>query len=174
MTKKERNKDILIRRGDIFLSRNPMTLGKIINWFQSIQSVDKSSKYSHAGVVLNSFGAILEAVWSVKVTNLWDEYGEDCVLIARPINLSDEDINRGINIARKNIGKWYPFHRFIMMLIPTLARRVGGSVGVCSEETVRYLQAAGMDIDWKGKTPDNIHDMVKDSREWIIIYEGKI
>lgn len=170
----EKLSDVKVRRGDIFLSRNPMWLGRLINWVQALDAIDKKSTYSHAGVIVNDMGDTIEAVWTIKEGNIWDDYKGDMVLIARPVKVSKSSINEGINIIRKNLGRWYPFHRFFMMIIPPIARRVGGTVGVCSEETIRYANGAGMNIDWRGKTPDNIHDMVKDSRSWDIIYEGKL
>lgn len=166
--------NIIVKRGDVFLSKNPMWLGRVINWAQSWNAEDRTSEYSHAGIILNTEGKTLESLWTVKSQNLWEAYGGGQVLIVRPTELSANDKNTGLCAIKSHIGQFYPFYRCLLLLYPPLARRITFNRIVCSELVCKYLAAAGMDVVWQGKTPDNIHDKVVDSKQWEIIYEGKI
>ena len=73
-----------LRAGDIFLTRNPMLLGRAINLIQKFTSKDNKSRYSHAGVLLTSNGTTFEALWTNKKQNLFEAYFDKEILIAIP------------------------------------------------------------------------------------------
>lgn len=100
---------IEIKPGDIFLSRNPMALGKVINFVQKIQSQDKKSVYPHAGIVLDEEGTTLEALWTVKSQNLFKDYKGDQVLIVRWDKMDPERFKSGFEKIKPHIGQVYPF-----------------------------------------------------------------
>ena len=161
-----------IKRGDIFLSKNPMSLGKLINAVQRFWSTDDKSKYSHAGIILTETGHTLEALWTVKSQNLYVDYKDTDILIARYVGV--KDVTAGLHYIRKHRGQWYPFYRLLFMAIPPIGKYINFGRVVCSELVCKYLAGADLDITWKGKSPDNIHDIVKNGKDWIIIHEGKI
>ena len=167
-------KDVKLKRGDVFLSSNPMALGKIINAVQAFYARDKKSKYSHAGIILDPDGTTLEAVWTVKNKNLFDNYAGDEILIGRPITLTESDIDRGIKAIEKHKGQLYPFLRLFLFAIPPLVRRLPWYKLVCSELTCKYLNKAGLkDIVWLGKMPDDIDEIITYHRDFKPVFRGK-
>lgn len=166
--------DIKLRSGDIFLSKNPMALGMIINTIQTFWSVDGKSEYSHAGVLVDSMGTTIESLWTVSHQNIHEAYIDNIVLIARNKTFSRQDIRNGHKLISKHKGQIYPFYRLLLMAIPPLGKYVNFGRCVCSELTCKFLMGAGVDIEWQGKNPDNIHDIIKYNKDYEIIYEGKI
>jgi len=164
--------NILLKKGDIFLSRNPMSLGKAINGVQKFWSKDNKSKYSHSGIIIDKYGTTLEALWSVKNQNLFNDYKDTEILIARCNTL--KDINSGLDNVNKHKGQWYPFYRLGLMIFPPLAKYLHFGRVVCSELTCKFLNKSGLNITYYGKTPDNVHDMIKHWKDFEIIFEGKI
>jgi len=165
---------IKINPGDIFLTKNPMWLGKAINAMQRVWSKDSRSMYSHAGILINDTGRTYESLWTVKSQPLFKAYAGKEILIAR-----HQDMIPGLfmksfaHIKKCHDGSFYPFYRLIFHLIPPLAKLSLGNV-VCSELVALFLQQAGIMDYHNGATPDNIHDMVKKHRGWEIVFEGKI
>lgn len=160
-----------LNKGDIVLSRNPMRLGLAINAVQKFWSVDDASKYSHALIIVNEIGTTLEALWTVKNQNLFEDYKDAELIIGRNSKLNVEQGLAGIS---KHKGQWYPFYRLLFMLVPPVGKYLHFGRLVCSELVCKFLNKAGLDIEWHGKNPDNIHDMMKNGRDWEIIFEGKL
>lgn len=166
--------DVQLKRGDIFLSRNPMMLGRIINFWQALWAKDRKATKSHAGIILDEKGTTFEALWTVKSQNLWEAYKGQEVLIGRPATISEDDIERGIAIVENHKGQRYPFYRFLFFIVPPIARRVVFRRLVCSELTCKYLYFAGLtDIVWAGKVPDDIEEMILYHKDFEIVYRGR-
>ena len=174
MTKNLNN--IQLQRGDIFCSRNPMSLGRVINFVQALYARDRDAKYSHAGIILDDKGTTLEAIWTVREQNIFEAYAGQDILIGRPITLKENDICYGIDtILQDHCGQVYPFLRIFLFLIPPLVRRLPWIKGVCSELTCKYLNKAGLsDIVWLGKVPDDIDEMITYHKDFRVIYSGKL
>ena len=162
-----------LNAGDIFLTANPMWMGRLINWVQTFNSKDNQSKYSHAGIILNNQGRTFEALWTNKQQNLFKVYQGKQILIARNNKMQSDRFTFGWNGIKHHEGKLYAGHRlFFFLVCPPLAKYFCLGLGVCSELTMKFLYRAGLTKAWKGWTPDDIDDMVHHYREYTIIFEG--
>lgn len=168
---------IELQVGDVFGSRNPMRLGRAINFAQRIWSLDNESTYSHVGIITDMDGTTLEALWQVKEQNLFDSYAGQQVIIARP-NASRLMRQYGINMILKlHKGDVYPVWRLLFHLIPPVAKyaSAGGRFLVCSELTAKYLYFANVrPKPFVGVNPDNLVDEWKTHKGYEVIFEGTL
>jgi len=164
-----------LQPGDIFLTRNPMALGKAINWIQRIKSNDNESIYSHAGIITTDSGMTLEALWTIKSQNLFDAYEGSRVMIGRNTRMTKDRYIKGIKTVRPFTGRRYPFHRLFLHLIPGASKYINtGRFLVCSELVDKFLFEAGIEKQYRGRNPDNIADMIRDWKKWETVFEGDI
>ena len=167
---------IKLKPGDIFLTRNPMALGKAINWIQRIKSNDNESIYSHAGIITTESGMTLEALWTIKSQNLFEAYRGAKVMIGRHADMTKDHYLMGIKAVRPFTGRIYPFHRLFFHLIPGASKYINsGRFLVCSELVDKFLFESGVERRWyRGRNPDHIADMVRDWKKWETVFEGDI
>ena len=161
---------MILQQGDEFASRNPQSLGLIINTFQKIQSVDNESDYTHTGVIISATGQTFEARNSLDKYHLNDYKGQK-VLIARYNQMSPDLYMKGWIAISQYMGKTYPYFRLILHAL-RLAKYVHWETPVCSELTSKFEVAIGARHNWWGVNPDNLVDVWKDSRRFNIIFEG--
>jgi len=169
--------------GDEFATKNPMALGMAINFVQKAKSVDNESEYSHTGIITDSYGATIEALWTVKAQNIWDAYRGEKVLIVRNIEMTLPVYVAGAVNIRKHIGQWYPAHRFLFHLLG-VAKWIHWDRIVCSELTAKfeagcaeYLgpdRGSGFMRNYYGVNPDNLVDRWKISRFFNVVFEGMV
>lgn len=161
--------------GDIFLTVNPMALGRAINAVQSFYSKDGKSTYSHAGIIINPYGATYEALWKVESKNIWKHYSGKEVLIARHRFMNPATASRGIAyIANEHNEDFYPFYRLLFHMLPPLAKISTDKV-VCSELVAKFLWRVELMNWYNGCTPDDLHDMIcVIGSPWEIVYHGVI
>lgn len=167
--------------GDEFATKNPMALGFAINFVQKVKSVDNESEYTHTGIITDSSGATLEALWSVKSQNLWEAYRGQKMLIVRNIKMKDPVVAAGLAKISEHVGQWYPVPRLLLHLIG-LGKWIHWDRVVCSELTAKfetgcaeYLgpdRASGFMRNHYGVNPDNLVDRWKISRYYQMIFEG--
>jgi hypothetical protein len=171
------NTEIELRPGDIFCSRNPMALGRIICAVERWYSKDNQAEYSHAGIITSAGGMTLEALWTVKPQNIFIAYKDTKVLICRHELMTDEAYWKGYNAIRQHIGQVYPFWRLGFALYPPFAKYINFLERlVCSEITGKFYSAAGIP-GWEcyhGLTPDDIADRGKTRQGSSVIHEGVI
>jgi len=164
---------IELAKGDIFCTRNPMMLGRIINWNQKFWSSDNESTYSHAGIILDPDGTTFESLWTIKKSHL-SRYKGKKILIGRHIKMDEWRFSIGWLNVKRHQGQLYPFHRLFLMIIPPVAKYIStGRFPVCSELTAKFLCETHLLDFWKGKNPDDIADMIHKWREYEIVFEGK-
>ena len=164
---------IQLRKGDIFLTRNPMMLGRVINAVQKFNSPDNASVYSHAGIIIDESGKTLEALWTVKSQNIYKDYKGIDVLVMRYSGMSDEAFKAGMKSIHRHVGDFYPVLRLFTMIIPQIAKHLYIGHSVCSELAGEFLNGAGLkDIYWKGWTPDSLHDYTRNHRDFSVVHEG--
>ena len=167
--------EIALNNGDIFLTRNPMWLGKAINGVQRFWSTDNASKYSHAGIIISKKGKTLESLWTVSSQDIYEAYNDTEVLIARHKDMTYDKFIEGYFGIHNHIGQIYPFYRLGLHLIPPLAKYIHVGRLVCSEFATKFENRSGVhSLRWYGQTPDTIHDRVKNSKYYDIIFEGKL
>jgi hypothetical protein len=167
--------------GDEFATRNPMALGAVINFVQRAKAKDDESAYTHTGIVLDSAGTTLEALWRVKQQNLWEAYRGERVLIVRNLAMTQEIFCAGKDAVSPYIGQWYPAHRLVLHLAG-IAKWIHWKRLVCSELTAKFEAAcaaflgedrtAGFLRNYYGITPDDLTDRWRMSRYYRIVFEG--
>ena len=163
-----------LNRGDIFCSRNPMALGRAINFIQKIHAKDNQSEYSHSGVIIRAGEQPIsfEALWRNRRNDFLKAYKGKKVLIGRHKGMTLKTFDAGWNGVKKHEGKLYAGHRLPLFFIPFLAKYLNLGLGVCSELTMKFLFKAKLAPAWSGWTPDDIADMIRDYRDYEIIFEG--
>lgn len=165
---------ITLKPGDFFCTRNPMALGRAINFIQKLWSKDNNSTYSHAGIITNASGRTLEALWSIRRNHL-DAYKGKRVLIGRWKGLEAGAYRKGMDAIQEDIGRVYPLWRLPLFMIPGAAKWISvGKFTVCSELTCKFLIGAGFtEIGrWQGQNPDDVADIIKKWRDVEVVFEG--
>ena len=170
----------IFKRGDIFLSTNPMFLGKGINFVSSMYSVDRKSEYSHSGFFVSPT-TILEASYKVSNTEFLIKYEGDNVLVGRHLEMNDDTCLKGMEKIKEHIGQLYPFHRLFLHFF-NLAQFVHWNHVVCSELVAKFLFGAGLrDYKYYGVTPDHLSDEINCSLnkdrtgpQYEIVFKGKL
>ena len=184
--------DMKLKRGDIFCSRNPMALGRAINFIQKIHAKDNQSEYSHAGIIvvggeLRECGTF-EALWTNKQQNFLKAYRGKKVLIGRHKGMTLPLFSKGWNGIKKHEGKWYAGHRLFFFFIPFVAKYISLGLGVCSELVGKFISKSGVNATsselvakfretgesfyWRGLNPDDIADMIHKWKDYDVIFEG--
>ncbi len=155
-------KGIEIRPGDVFATRNPMCLGRMINAVQRFWSRDGKSKYSHAGIIVNEEGETFEALWKIQRSDLYKYTGEE-IIFARCIEVPSQEIDLALKrLIVQHTGQRYPWWRIPMHLFPPLAKLSIIKRPVCSELVAKYEHLLGIRHgQWAGTNPDTLSD------EWI-------
>jgi hypothetical protein len=164
-----------IQTGDMFATNSGIWMGKGINFFQSLWSADNRAKYHHAGLLQNEEGKTFEALWTICEKNLFEEYKDKQVLIARCLNVDDQLKQNQLDALKERyLGTWYPFWRLGLHMFPPLARRLHFlDKPVCSELVAKYLWYIGVrHKQWAGTCPDMLVDEWRYWRGIKIIFEG--
>lgn len=167
-------KILLLQKGDVFCTANPMWLGKAINFVQKINSKDNKSVYSHSGIIIDECGTTFEALWTNKKQNLFEAYKGQQVIIGRNVNMTEVRFLKGWSRIAHHEGKWYAGHRLLLFPVPFLAKYLNLGLGVCSELTMKFLFKAGLSDCWKGWNPDDVSDMIHKYKEYRIVFEGTL
>lgn len=160
-----------LKPGDIFCTRNPMALGRAINFVQKANSEDNQSKYSHAGIIIGPAGRTFESLWTIRKSYLI-AYGGMEVLIGRNEHMTPELFEHGWKNVKRHEGQCYPFWRIPMHIIPFVSKMGSGKWPVCSELACKFLEAVDLVDYWRGKCPDDIADMIHKWKGWSTVYEG--
>lgn len=167
-----------LQPGDVFATKNPQGLGKLICVGQSIKSQDGSAEYGHSGIITDEHGKTFEAVWTIAEQNLFEAYKGQKAVIARWQGMTPEVFKNGFAAVYPLLGRTYPYHRLILHLLG-LGRWVHiVHTPVCSELTAQFLISAGAITlggeNFWGITPDNLVDEWRISRHFDILFEGII
>lgn len=168
--------ETLIKPGDIFLTRGSSLISRLIRFFS--RSIGESrTMVNHVGVVveegtLQSCVAV-EALSRVKQHKLWERYGppdDDKVAVFRPVNLTEEEITKIVNYAKKQVGRKYGYFKIFMHLLDWLLlgiyffRRFANNskYPICSWLVAYAFSEAGkhFDVAPGAAEPDDIWDFV--------------
>jgi hypothetical protein len=164
--------------GDVFATRNPNGLGKAICLAERLKSPDGEATYGHTGIIQDTEGKTLEAVWTIAEQNLFKAYNGDRVLIARWVGRSSEALKKGFNAVCPLRNRTYPFHRLLLHAIGLAKWIHWMKTPVCSELTAMFLINAGAKLycgnQYWGVTPDNLVDDWKISKYFDVIFEGEL
>jgi len=163
----------ILQAGDIFCTANPMWLGKAIMAVERFNATDNRAEYSHSGIILGPTATTFEALWTIRRNGLFNSYAGKKILIGRNLLMTKERYQAGWDKVSDLEGRWYPFHRLPLNLIPPLAKYFAtGKFAVCSELAAKFLVGAGLFEYWKGVNPDHVTDVIQHYREWITVFEG--
>ena len=171
--------NIVLQPGDVFATRNPQSLGKLITFVEAMRCESKTAEYSHAGIIQDSSGKTLEAVWHIEEQNIFESYKGSKVIIARWQGMTIDNYRKGWDSVKGEIGMTYPYYRLLLHLVG-LARWIHlGSDTVCSELAEKFLINAGYTMglakkNWWGLTPDELADEWRISKYIDVIFEGEI
>jgi hypothetical protein len=158
--------------GDIFCTKNPENLGKMICAVEKFWDIDNKAEYSHSGIIVDpGTFRTFEARWKIGYYDLADFKGEK-ILIGRHVAMTPFLHHKAIQKIDRRAGKNYPLHRLIFHLFPPLAKYINFDHGVCSEVTAEYLCAIKFLSTWKGRNPAHIENMIRYYKDWSTVYEG--
>jgi len=149
-----------------------MQLGEMIVAVEKIQAKDNGAVYGHSGIVTDSSGTTLEALWTVRGNDLLAYTGQK-VIIGRWHGMTPDAFEKGIESISDEIHETYPWWRLAMMALG-LGKVETGKYGVCSEIVCKFLIGAGFkDIGcWTGQNPDNVAEIIENWRDVDIVFEG--
>jgi len=160
-----------LQPGDLFLTCGTSKISKAINSFQRWWSIDNTSIYSHAGIIVDSTGRTFEAKFSgVNYFHL-DDMKDQPLLIARHDFMLPQVFNKAFERLQYHTGLMYPFHRIFLHIIPPLAKVFAKDKAVCSEIVGQLLYHAELLSYWKGINPDDLHDMFINWKYYNIIFK---
>lgn len=168
---------LTLQTGDVFASDSGAVLGTLINLIQRCRSSDNRSEYHHAGIVVNSGGKTLEALWTVKNGDLCADYYGARILVARPLGVWPKDVAWAIScLEQEHLGQVYPFWRMGFHLLGTFFAKFGLVERlVCSELVGKYLYRIGLRHEqYRGTTPDMLVDEWRKWRDFDVIFEGRL
>jgi len=169
---------IELKPGDVFASRNPQSLGKLINFVQKLRAKDNASEYGHTGIIVNMAGQTVEAVFSITSQNLFRDYKGSKVLIARPVSMTPEAYRQGFDAIKCHIGRTYPYYRLLWHALGIAKGLHFFSTPVCSELTTKFLISAGIKClsgqNWWGINPDDLVDEWRISDHFDVIFEDVV
>lgn len=168
---------MILKPGDVFGSRNPQSLGKIINFVQKVKSKDNRSEYGHTGIILDSTGLTMEALNTISTQNIFSAYKGDKVIIARWHGMNKVRFMQGFESIMPHIGHTYPYYRLLMHFMGW-GKYIHFDTPVCSELTAKFLISAGATClsgqNYWGVNPDDLIDEWRVSKHFEIIFEGVI
>lgn len=166
---------ITLEPGMIFCTRNPMALGRAINFIQKFWSRDNQSEYSHAGIIKDSYGETFESLWTIRFSDL-SRYIGNKILIGKLVGVRPEDIHDSLmQVIRDHCGEVYPFWRLGFHLFPPIAKYISsGAFPVCSELMFKFVKLAGIVRigRWQGRNPDDAADFIHYDDACDVVFEG--
>lgn len=173
-----------IQRGDVFGIDDPQSriLGPGIRIIEKVHSKDNKAIYHHSGIITDSEGGTIEALWTIRKQFIPVDYTGKRIIIARPTHTLAGD---ELTAVRKNYilsqleikykGMWYPGWRLPLHIFPVLAKYIHFlGMPVCSEFTAMYLGLLGARYEGQhwGVNPDTLADEWNRWKNFKIIFEG--
>ena len=164
-----------LRPGDGFLVKTGSWIGRRINSVQAFYSKDKQSTYNHCGIIVNSSGVTLEALGKVCHKNIYTTYKKCPILIVRHKKMTQELFDEVYPQIAKHKNDRYPYWRLLFFCIPGMAEHINLSkLLVCSELFTKYFVLCRLMKKYLGVNVDDLHDKIKNSDNWQIIYQDKL
>ena len=165
---------IELRPGDFFCVENPAFLGRAILLIERFWAKDNEARFSHAGIVIDTAGGTIEALWRIRPGRI-DQYAGKNIIVGRWKPMTPERFQKGLDSVQDDIGRFYPFWRLPLFLIPGAAKWISiGKFTVCSELVCKFLLGAGFREvgGWKGQEPDDVADMIERWRSVELVFQG--
>lgn len=172
---------IILKPGDIFLTRGKSFLSKAIRFFT--RSIGESrTKINHVGLLVENgilqTAVVVEASTAVKRHSLWSRYGppaKDDVAVYRAKNLSDEEVKIIVAEAESQVGREYGYFKVLAHLMDWallgayVFRRLAnnGDYPICSWLVAHSFSKAGKNfgVEPGAASPDDIWDFIQSHPE---------
>lgn len=168
---------------DFFCVAGNNFISKGIRFVTKNQSADRQSDYNHAGIFPDGSACTLEALWTLKSTNIFEHYEGCKILIARWNGIiTHENYLKTLKETNKHIGQWYPTRRIALHLL-NLAHIFHWSKSlVCSEYVAKVLyKLKARHSHFYGTNPDmladEVHNQLNKERtgaKYQIVFEGEL
>lgn len=161
-----------IKRGDEFAVRGDSWISKAIIFLSKWVSLQNKAEYSHTGIILNTQGQTVEALYNgIKMSSL-EAYKGKKIIIVRNTTATDERKEYAIGKVKELVGKHYPYHRIVLHAIG-LGKLSPFNEIVCSE-VGKWYQSLAMDDGsrWYGYKPYRLVMDWRISKHYEIVYEG--
>lgn len=170
--------DVMLRPGDVFLTRSTSLLGKLIR-ICTRDFGEKRSKVNHVGIVVEAGGmkeaVVVEALSMVREHKLWKQYSppkKDWVAVYRSKNVSLEEMEIIVATAKRQVGKKYGYLKIATHFLDWCFSGIyffrwfarNGKYPICSWLVAHAYGKAGYDfeVDIGEANPDDIWDFVND------------
>ena len=167
---------VVLKPGDIFLTRGRGFISRAIRFFTRGIG-EKRTKVNHVGLVVEGEdlqnAVVVEALRRVKRHTLWSQYGppkKDAVAIYRALNLTQEEVDKIVATAERQVGKKYGYLKILVHFLDWLLlgayvfRRLvpDNKYPICSWVVAHSFAKAGknFDVEPGAATPDDIWDFV--------------
>jgi hypothetical protein len=169
--------DVILKPGDVFLTRGKDFLSRAIRFFTRTIG-EKRTKVNHVGIVVEEGtlrnAVVIEALSKVKRHRLWDRYGpprKDSVAAYRAMNLTKEEIGIIVSEADSQVGKRYGYLKILahladwVLLGAYVFRRVArnGKYPICSWLVAHAFAKTGKNFGVQpgAASPDDIWDFIQ-------------
>lgn len=169
-----------LQAGDVFCVTTAGPLSIVIRAIERFWAEDDKAEFGHTGIITGEDGASFEALTRVRHSTI-DRYKGKHVLVARPMRSIDgavimraKKIKAMKQLASEYAGKWYPFWRLLLHMIPALAKYISydGRFLICSELTAKYENYIGTrQGPYTGVNPDDLGDGWRSDKNYIIIHD---
>jgi hypothetical protein len=173
--------DIMLKPGDIFLTKGPGLLSRLIRFFSSTFG-ESRTQVNHAGVVVKEgslkTAEIVESVAVARRCLLWEHYGprsKNAVAIYRPLNVTPEQVAVIVATAERQVGKKYGIVKLAAHLLDWLLQGVylfrrlanNGDYPICSWLVAHAFAEAGKNfgVEPGAAEPDDIWDFVTANKD---------
>lgn len=174
VSKSINDRNLSLRPGDIVCTNGDNLFQDAIRGVEKVWSKDDEVSFNHALILIDKNGTTFEALETVVRRNIYDAYKGCRIKIFRYAGMNDFIFNAGFKEVKKHEGNIYPAWRLLLALIPPLSKRIGtGKNLMCSELVSKFLNKCGVPgfYPYLGKTPDDVHDMCSNYKDWNTIYD---
>lgn len=170
------DKIMALEPGDIFFTRGTSLLSKCIRFCTRILGEERT-RINHVGIVVSKgdmcSAKVVEALSKVKMHTLWREYcppKKDMVAIYRPLDFTQDEIEKIVDAAKKQVGKRYGYTKLVVHFLDWLCfgvyafRRLvpGDKYPICSWLVAHSFSTVGTNfgVDPGKAEPDDIWDFI--------------
>jgi len=174
--------DVMLERGDVFLTRSKSLLGWLIR-VCTRSFGERRSKLNHVGIVVEPGGMreamVVEALSKVKRHRLWEQYGvpkKAWVSVYRAKNVTPEEMEIIVAEAKEQVGKKYGWFKIVMHFLDWCLTGVyffswfarSKKYPICSWLVACAYGAAGYDfgVPNEAADPDDIWDFVNERTDY--------
>ena len=154
-----------MKPGDIILTHSSGLVGWAIRAGERIRDPLNTTQWNHAGVIIDRFGATVEALGSgVKFSNV-DKHP---VRVVIDTGLSDADRLQVVDWAISVVGRPYGYLTIasiaLDLLSPAFFHFRSGETLICSQLAAKALEHGG----WRCPKIDTSHVMPSDLAKWLL------